>query len=175
MSGADFSVTGADQLDALSRSLKAAGNKELPKAMRKRLTAATKPIVQEIRAAALEIPSEGRHSSAHDSRSAMSKRGNSGSLRAALARGVQSKVTTSGRDTSVGIKLNASKLPADQRELPKLVEGLKPWRHPLYGDKEHWYPQAAHPFFFRTVRARETAVQREVAQVLTDITNAITP
>jgi hypothetical protein len=168
----NFKITGAQQLEDLQKRLKVAGDKELGKSMRKHLTAATKPVVKDVRAAVLATPSKGASGGGRSARDT-GKRKNGGGLRAAIARGVRSKITTSGKNTSVSVKVDASKLPADQRELPKYMEGLKPWRHPLFGDTEHWYPQASHPFFFKTVRAHEHQVQDEVKQVLTDVAKQI--
>ena len=154
--GADFRVEGAVQLAALSTQLREAGNKTLMKSLRKRLNAVTKPIVAEVRAAAKATPGKG-----------------DGSLRASLARSVQSKLSTSSKSASVSIKLSGARMPSGQRGLPALVEGLRPWRHPTFGH-DPWKKQAPHPFFYQTLKKNEQKVQSEVARVLDDVTNEIT-
>jgi hypothetical protein len=49
-------------------------------------------------------------------------------------------------------------------------EGLlgRTFRHPLFGDREHWYTQAARPFDWPAVQANREAVGRAVAEVVDD-------
>ena len=118
--------------------------KLLRKRLGQRMREGVKPVVPALRASALAIPSKrGR------SNQSRSRRGNaSGSLRIAIAKATQVKVGYSGRNVGARVRVDASKLPEGQQLLPKLMDGVAgPWRHPLFGDSEHWYAQEPHPYF----------------------------
>lgn len=58
-----------------------------------------------------------------------------------------------------GVRFRVQPLPGDRRNLPPLFEGLRRWRHPVYG-REVWVTQAPHPWFYPTVEGAEPAFQR---------------
>jgi hypothetical protein len=169
---ADFKVEGTQALEQLAADLKkVADGKVLRKSLTKRLGAAVKPLVPEIRSAVKAIPSKGSGGSASASRSAMSSRA-SGGLRDAIARAVQQKTSLSGQSVGVRLRVDSTKMPADQRSLPAMLEGITPWRHPTFGH-EPWVPQEAHPYFYKTITPHLDQVENEVAQVLNDVAKAI--
>ncbi|MCW2872559.1 hypothetical protein [Actinacidiphila oryziradicis] len=87
-------------------------------------------------------------------------------LRDATARGVQSKVSLSGKYAGVRLRVDPRHFPADQKKLPKYLEGVLPrWRHPTYGHSP-WVVQGSHPYFFPTVLPHVPRVQAGVRRVL---------
>jgi hypothetical protein len=168
MPGPDFVVTGGQQLEAIAARLKTLEDgKVIRKSLTKRLGAAVKPLVPEIRSAINEIPSKGSSGSASSSRAESNRKGD-GSLRTAIARGVQQKTSLSGRNVGVRLRLDSSKLPADQKALPKLLNGPAAFRHPVYGHKV-WVSQSAHPFWWKTIAPHVDEMRTEIAGVLNDI------
>lgn len=121
--------------------------------MARNMREAMKPLVPDLRAAVRGIPSSGK--------------GHTG-LRDKIARGVQVKVSTAGRSVGARIRVDARLLPDNAKSLPELLEGTVPWRHPVYGNTDNWVTQAPHPFFYRTLKPHESAVQTRMAQVLKD-------
>jgi hypothetical protein len=74
-----------------------------------------------------------------------------------------------GSVVSVGIEINSSRMPSGQMSLPLMMEGVKIWRHPLFGDREHWYTQDSHPYFYQAVAmygpASRLAIERALEQI----------
>lgn len=128
----EIRVTGADQLRKVALDLRAAGApaRGLRSKLRRNILAAADPIKKKVQDNAHNIPAAGdRHTG----------------LRDALAAATRVSVITSGRNVGARLIVDGKKMPAAQQGLPGLVEGKRPWRKPLFGDTEHWYPQSAHP------------------------------
>jgi hypothetical protein len=85
-------------------------------------------------------------------------------LRARLARAVTRRVSASRNSISVYVTLaNRPNTPANG------VEGTVKGRHPLFGDRGHWYPIEPTPFFYDTLRRLEANVSRRVSEALREI------
>lgn len=125
--------SGSQQLRAVSRDLRAAGTpaRGLNSKLRRGLVAAMAPMVAEVRRNAFNIPATGDTSSG---------------LRVSLMRATRARIATAGRNVTVGLIVDGKKMPQGQEGLPGLMEGERRWRHPLFGDTEHWYGQKSHPF-----------------------------
>src|SRR5664279_3485620 len=150
------------EIKALARDLKTLGDGHMAKDLYRALRESGLPIVDDIRATVLAIPSKS-DSATTDARSrrAMARYGKSkarnktiakfdrkAGLRETIARAVKLSVSASGG--TVTIKVDADMLPNNQRMLPWDLEGVSRWRHPVYGH-EVWVTQQSHPFFFPTV------------------------
>ena len=114
---------GVAQLRAVGRDLRAAP-RFMRSRLRRNLVVATAPITSE-------------------AKSAWS--GGYGRLGADLAAATRTSVRTAGRSVGVSVRTDGSKLPEGKQGLPPLVEGFYPWRHPLFGNQSHFYPQKPHP------------------------------
>lgn len=127
-------LKGADQLRAVGASLRKAGSpgRGIRSKMRRNRVAAALPVKIAAQDSALAIPAAGPASTG---------------LRDAIAKATQIKIVTSGKNVVVRVWVNPSRMPAGQQELPSLMEGLRKWRHPVYGDKAVWVSQPAHPYF----------------------------
>lgn len=111
----DVSFRGAEDFLRVSKALKAAGDKELRKELNKSLREAAKPIIKATRAAALEQ---------------LPKRGG---LAAQVAREPQRVQVRTGAKTA-GVRIVVGRRRGGARMAD---QGLV--RHPLFGDREHWY------------------------------------
>jgi hypothetical protein len=75
---------------------------------------------------------------------------------------------------SVGVGVFAGDMVTGEKSLPLYYEGVKaPWRAPLFGDREHWYPHAPKPFFFGSASALLPAVRGAVELALQDVTRQL--
>lgn len=124
---------------------------ELKKALRKNITVLAKPIVADVKAAELAIPSQGGEAGG-----GRKKKGEILGLRAALANATKSDFNTTGRGAVIHIRVSSSKFMAVSgrpRSLPYYMEGRRKrkWRHPIFGNKENWVEQSPHPFLAVTV------------------------
>jgi hypothetical protein len=155
-----ISIRDTGDLKAVTRQLRAqADGKELVKELRTGLREVLNPIRDEVKAAYRASPS---------ARGGVRRRG--GSLRGALARATRVEVRTSGKMAGARLRVDGRKMPAGQRSLPAYREGYKrPWRHPVYGDRDTWVSQAARPVFDRTVSRHEADADRAVDEVLDGI------
>lgn len=149
---------------------------EVKKEMRKQLVKVTKPVIVEVKTAALSLPS-GRGKV-----SIRVKNGQRASLRASIAKSVGSKATTTRKGAGLHIRVNAKKFEAvsgrasrgKRYSLPWYVDGRvkRGWKHPVFGanmDKpETWPIQKPTPFLGVTVRKSAGRIRDEVNEVFTE-------
>ncbi len=131
MAVVSLSEHGAEQFFALSRRLKVAGDKDLRRELYRGLNRAMKPLITEVRASALETLPK------------------TGGLAAEIA---GSKMRTQRRTgaKSVGVKLIVTGPTLGSmgrgRDIGAINRGRL--RHPLFGDRHHWYLQTVTPGWF---------------------------
>lgn len=148
------------ELSQLIIRLEAAGGGEIPAELRKELAKTTRPFAPLVRAAILNIPVKGPKSTG---------------LRLRIARCVQTWAEIHGNVVSVGIEVNPERMPDGQKALPLYMDGDKaPWRHPVYGNREVWVTQEAHPYFWDAVSQWGPATARAVNRVADKIAAQIT-
>jgi hypothetical protein len=152
--------TGKD-LRVISAELRHMGNgREIRKRMSRELRAAAAPMVPAVRQSIAAIPVKGPKSTG---------------LRTRLQRATRLSVRTVGRQAGVRVLVDPKKMPDHERSLPQMVEGVRPWNHPLYGDTGHWVNrQPPKPYFFTVVRSlgprSRVAVNRAINSITRDIT-----
>lgn len=157
---------GTAQLRAVTAEIARAGNAaKIDARMRAQLAATARPFAPRVRAAILNIPSGGGVPYKQPP-----------GLRARIARTVQVWANQVGNLVQVGIEINAAKMPDGQKALPLYMDGAKPrWRHPLFGNFEHWKAQgnAPHPYFYENVGPLGPASQKAMERVAEDIARQI--
>lgn len=159
---------GTAQLRAVIAEIRRQDNAVVTRQMRAQLAATARPFVPRVRAAILNIPSKGL----------VPYRQPPG-LRVRIANCVQAWATGGTADNPVvrvGVEVNASLMPDGQKALPLYMDGAKPrWRHPLFGDYEHWYFQgnAPHPYFYASIGPLGPASRRAVERVAENIKRQI--
>jgi len=117
--------------------------------MRRNIVAAVEPMKKQVQSNALAIPSKGHGSTG---------------LRASIAEATKVKVTAGARVSRVRLQVDAAKMPVGQGALPRLMEGERKWRHPVYGGP--WVPQDAHPYFAKAVAQHLPGVQAGVLKAV---------
>ncbi|MEI8285889.1 MAG: hypothetical protein WCG15_01180 [Actinomycetes bacterium] len=146
---------------------------ELKKALRKKITALAKPIVADVKQAAIAIPSQGG-----DVGGTRKKKGETLGLRAGLANATKSDFNGTGRGAVVHIRVSSSKFIAATgrpRSLPYYMEGRRKrkWRHPVFGNKENWVEQSPHPFLAVTVFKHKDSFVDGVADAVNEVLGQI--
>jgi len=91
------------------------------------------------------------------------------SLRAQIAAGVRLVNRRSGKDAGVLIRTSASKLPADQKALPRAMNRGR-WRHPFFGNREFWIEQTVTPkgWFSDTAKKNHPQLSRAIESAVDD-------
>ena len=156
MVASSLRVEGADQFFALARRLKEAGDKDLQRELYRGLNRAVKPLTASVRQSALEtLPSQG-------------------GLNVTIATGSKVKVQRRTGARSVGIKLIATaQTPKGRdRDLAGMDKGKL--RHPLFGNRGFWYPQAIAPGWWTKPTGRAGPVVRaELLKVMEEVRRKI--
>lgn len=161
-------------------------DKELAKNLRRRLTQIAQPVRDDVRRAALAIPSGGSASlpigagTEKGLAKAMRKpRGGSTGLRQGIAGATEIKVMPSRPGHfAIRIRVSGSKFAAKTGKpvtLPRYMEGLarKPWRHPVFGNREVWAPQSSHPFLLPTAMRHKAIVHRQVKNAVQETVDTV--
>jgi hypothetical protein len=179
MAGVKLSVTGQAELATLSTRLKAAGDKGLTRELRKGLQRAAKPAVDAAQDAARRIPIRGvrgggtaARAAHHRIRYKRAARGGHG-LRATVARAVRAQIRMGG-NAALTIKTLARMMPASQRKLPRYLDSVRGWRHPFFGNREHWYQQRGEPWFGETLKRQGPTIRGEVLDAMARVAQQIT-
>ena len=172
--GEDFSI--------LFRQVKAF-DKELAKATRRRLTEAAQPVRDDVRQAALALPSSGGGADTY-----RKKRGSVGGdagLRQGIAAATEIKVMPNRPGWfCVRIRVSGTKFAGKTGKpvtLPRYMEGLskKSWRHPVYvkrvdlPGKRPWASQSSHEYMRPAVMRHKPEVQTKVKQALQDAVDTV--
>jgi hypothetical protein len=179
----DVRITGAEQLGSLAKRLKDAGpdGKKLRKELLKAIRAGAKPALADTRKAVKTIPVTGargggrkareEHQFDHsrgdeDKRRARARRG--AGLRDTVARALRLTVKTGSRAPRVRFEVDASKMPEDQRTLPRHLNSIRGWRHPTFGH-DPWVAQKGQPWFQVTIRKHLPAMRARILKAMDDI------
>lgn len=173
----NFRVEGAGFAE-VSRALNSV-DKKLRKAMFDELRAAAKPVVVDMKSSVLALDSTGK-AIGNARRAAYSLRGaktvtdkkvrkavaGSG-LRASIARAVHIKIADKGWKVGVRVRVDGTKRPPDQKYLPRGLDSVKGWRHPIHGT-DRWAQQYGNPpgWFTSTAKAHRPLVQKRLERVV---------
>ena len=128
-------VDGDDELRRLAQRLRRASETELQAKLRRELLAAARPVLLQVRAAALGIYG-GRTPGA--------------GTRANTARVTRTRPNMAG----VRFFVASSEMPEGREVMPGLYEGPDDWYHPTWG-RPPYHRQSAHPWFEKTITRNE--------------------
>lgn len=149
MATRDFEITGVEQLRVLSARLKAAGDGGLRRALLRRIRQAAQPAIPDIR------------QSAHD---VLGDKGGLADLVAGSKIGVRTRLSG-----SVGVQIRG----VGVQNLRRMNEGQL--RHPLWGNRTHWYDQAIRPGWFAApIEKRKPSITYGIEQAMKDTARKIT-
>ncbi len=148
----DFRVTGAEDLEAVAKRLKQAGSGELRKELLRGIRQTNKPTIADIRASARDRLPHG------------------GGLADIVARSsIGTRTRLSGKNVGVEIKGTSGRL----RNLRNLNAGRL--RHPLFGNRKHYYEQPVEPGFFDDpIEKRADEIRRGIEEVMADVARKVT-
>lgn len=145
----DLRIEGADKLGALSEALRRYGTVELERELGDGITRAVVPLVAAVKQS-LKVYLPDRYAEA---------------LAASL---VENAVRLAGSTPGVRLAASAKTPRGKQRDLMALNRGRL--RHPLYGNRKHWYDQDVKKGFWNEPLTDESdAVRKEVVKVLDNI------
>lgn len=140
-----------------------ADGKRLRKEFVKEVRAEVRPVAAKVRAAYRANPSKNQPNTP----------AGRGDLRKLLARAVTVQVRT-GRNATVSLKVDGRKMPEGMKGVPSLYERRRPWRHPVYGNREVWVSQRGQPTFDRIVRQAAPGVRRRVGKIAEGVARDVT-
>ncbi len=150
MADLSFTVTGGNRAHVLGKRLKAMGNKELEKELRKGVARALRPATQVVRRSVPQyLPS-----------------GYAPTLQKAL------KLRTS--NLAKGLRITAA---AAGNPRPRRVTALNQGtlRHPLWGNRKYWFAQKVTPRFFdQPLEGQRDQVRAELEKTLAEVAAKIT-
>ena len=143
----DFIVVGANQLDALAKRLKAAGEsgKGLRKELLKQLRATMKPLVKDVKDSANTLPHRG-------------------GLARQTAKRVSARTRATGRQAGIQVVAKSTGWRLDSGRL----------RHPLFGNRGAWFQQDVRPgWFTHPLEAGAPKVREALVQAIDDIARKV--
>lgn len=176
--GLDVEIrSGADLAEVARRLREASNGKELRKRLLAEMRVATRPVVGDVRASVMAVQSRGVRGGGGAGRGAswsathrrqVATRG----LRRSIAAGVQLRTRLDGDRAGIRVRVDKSRLPGSERNLPRYLNSPKGWRHPLFGG-DIWVRQTGQPWFVGPIRRRgaevRAGVEKAVASVLADL------
>lgn len=141
---ADFEVRGSAELARLARGLKEAGNGGLQRELRRRIRAAVKPVIPDVRQSAYRT---------------LPKRGGLAERVGKQAYGIR---------TALGSGASVRLAGRGMKELRDIDRGRL--RHPVFGNRKVWKAQAVTPGFFSdAVERRAPKIRGEIAKAVGDV------
>ena len=181
--GADMVVVDASELKALIGRLKEVENKKIKAGIRRAIKDSAKPAVDSVRAKVLEGGGGGKGRISHyrkvkirsttsrvgivDGKAAKIKettvresiRRDRMSSRQAIAKGVGASLTQSANGATLRVVASPRFLRSHSGFLK--AYNLSKFRHPTFGDREHWHEQQGNPYFGEAlVRQRDDIIRR---------------
>lgn len=130
-------------------------DRTLPTKLRKKLQAAAKPLATAAKAKVKALPRTGRQHTG---------------LYARVARGVKVQSSLS-RNPRVRVVTSM----ADPREaaIPRGLDTVRGWRHPVFGDRDNWVQQRGYSWFIETMQDGQPDIQRALVEVLDEARDLI--
>ncbi len=173
-----LAATNVQAYRQLAKDLRKVGAKDLRKQLRKKIADAGKPVLSDVQAAVRDMPVTSRGGGRKQRRrynvvrattaraKAAAERRGSG-LRATIASATKLQITARG----VRFVVQSSKLPVDQRTLPRHLDNPKGWRHPTFGRRGEgdWVAQRGRPYFAVTIRKKAPAFRRAIVVAMEEI------
>jgi hypothetical protein len=168
----------ADQYRALGAQLRQGGRTDLRRQLRGAIVKAGQPVLQDVRTAVRNINSTSTGGGGTDARRAHAvsraradkakdrvARRDAG-LRESIARATKLQVTQNG----VRFVVQSTQLPADQSSLPRHLDSVKGWRHPVFGNRQVWVTQHGEPWFASTLKEDGPKFRAEIVDAIAEFT-----
>lgn len=159
---------GEQELRALARRMRDAGNGDLQAKLRRNLRDAGRPVLAELRTAVVGVQvTSSRGGKAHPSYSRQLRQRVAKALRLSVAyRGIRFNVQGSAMgDAQYGAAL--------AKYLDGQLAGYRRWRHPVFGQAEVWAEQSGRPWFFVTIMANADQFEAACVDAVNEIIGEI--
>jgi hypothetical protein len=171
-----IAATNVSEYRKLAKELRKAGKTDLRKQLRKQIADAGRPVLDDVKAAVRDMPVTSRggggaqrrrfnvaRASTERAKASAARRG--AGLRSTIASATKLQITAKG----VRFVVQSSKLPADQRTLPRHLDSEKGWRHPVFGDRDVWVTQKGRPYFGSTIKRKAPAFRKAIVDAMEKI------
>jgi hypothetical protein len=140
--------------------------------LRKRLIDLAKPVVAQVKAAELGLPSN------RELGGTRKKKGATLGFRASLAAATKADFNGTGRGAVLHVRVSTSRFLAVSgrpRTLPFYMEGRRKreWRHPVFGSKDVWVGQKPKPFLGDIVARNKPAFAIAIENAVNDVVKEI--
>jgi hypothetical protein len=173
MAEVKLSVSGQAQLAQLAARLKTAGEKGMTRELRREFRKAGQPALRAVREAARSIPVRGVRGGGGRQRAewrrSRSKRGGGPTgLRDSVAKATVMETNLGGAGARIRFRTKASAMPPGQQKLPRYLDRPDGWRHPVFGNREHWVQQIGQPWFGTTLKQHAPKFRRACVQAIDD-------
>jgi hypothetical protein len=170
------SITGQEKLAKVVLKLKEAGGeteKGLRSELRKGLRKSATPMLRAVQDRVRSISVKGVKGGGKWARYFHKPKARGGiGLRATVASAMQVQVKTTG-NPQVTLRVNSSRLPADQRNLPDHMNKASGWRHPVFGDNDVWAQQLGEPYWEPTLNPFGPKVRSEMIETVDSVLRRI--
>lgn len=176
-----MAAQGAREYRELAEKLRRAGRKDLRAKMRKKITEAGNPVVDEVRDVVTHLPVTGtrgggtkqrRGHNVARARATERAKNAAGRRRSGLRRTIASATRLQVTAKGIRIVVNSDRLPVDQRTLPRHLDSPKGWRHPVFGNwKGGRKPvhQQGKPYFAVTIKKRAPQFRQAILRAIDEI------
>lgn len=170
------------ELRDLIKKIKTVEDKKLKAALRKALRESAKPAVAAVRAKVLEpAPSEGKRKDVgriYFSRTKVNRKTKEKTVthhrmttRKAIAQGVAASMRAGATTATVTVKASPRHL-ADRAGMLKAYN-QETFRHPLFGDQDHWFEQSGNPYFGSVLYGQREAILTRLKTAMDDVTKKL--
>jgi hypothetical protein len=92
-------------------------------------------------------------------------------VRRAIAAGIKTQVMTSQRSNGVRISASGGSL-GERRAMLKALNSTT-FRHPLFGDRDHWYEQQGRPYFGAVLKRHQSQMLDAIMKALEEASKAV--
>lgn len=169
-------LIGGDQMKALGKAMKEAGDKGLRKNLVVRLKKSAQPILRDLKSEIKTVPITGIPGMKRvgtqmvlTRKRRSYKAARSRGLRRKIAAGIGLEVRTAGSGAGVRFVARTGRLSGkNAKSLPRHIDNPKGWRHPLFGNEQAWYGQRGRPWWWSTIKPHIKIVRREMTAALDD-------
>lgn len=185
------------QFRALAKKLRQAGAVDLRSALRQKIAAAGRPVLDEVKQAVRDLnvtstsvggkklrqAASGSHGSGvgqrrqeRVSRAKPTAKADLAKARQRAARrgaGLRETVAAGVKlqVTAKGVKIIASsaQLPDSQKSLVRRLDSDKGWRHPVFGNRKVWVAERGGPWFAATIKPKAPAFRAAIVDAMEDV------
>ncbi len=163
-------VEGAEDLRRVARALRRADRSDLSRQLTRAIRTAARPTVDDVRRTVRALPIQGfpypgRKRAFHGFTPAPH------ALRESIAESVTTRISVS--EDNPRVRFSAGSGLGERRTLPKRLDSVKGWRHPVMGNRVVWVRQVGKPWFGTTIRGHLGDFRREIGQALERVADQI--